>query len=59
MTVSIMSVTDHIADLICKDMGFNHSVDWFGLVMFYDSTYDIKILNDSADYYRLKAYKRW
>ena len=53
-----MSVTDHIADLICKDMGFNHSVDWFGLVMFYDSTY-VKILNDSAVYYRLKAYKRW
>ena len=34
-TVAISSVTKQIADLICMEMGYKYSVDWFGLVMFH------------------------
>ena len=31
VTVSLENVSDHIADAICKELGYDHAVDWFGV----------------------------
>ena len=41
--------SDHTADILCKELGYNESVDWYGVDLFYKSGFSL-IYGD---------YKKW